>query len=71
MYSTNPLTGQLNAHTDEEMKFLDECAMRAMQAEMARDEGYSFNTDKSMEEGCRFAYKVAKEMLKQRKEVLK
>lgn len=53
----------------EESKLRDHFAGLAMQAEMSRDEGWSFNTEKSLEEGCRFAYKVADAMLKARKEV--
>lgn len=58
-----------NRIKEEESKLRDHFAGLAMQAEMSRDEGWSFNTEKSREEGCRFAYKVADAMLKARKDV--
>ena len=58
------------SYTKEEIELLDRFAGLAMNAELVRDEGWSFNSDRSLEEGCRFSYRVAKEMLRARKEAL-
>lgn len=68
-YNETLISDQFDGGLQAERDLRDHFAGLAMQAEMSRDEGWSFNTEKSLEEGCRFAYKVADAMLKARKEV--
>ena len=65
---TNKLSDSIKAPmSDNQLR--DHFAGLAMQAEFICPEGYSFSSDKSIEEGCKHAYKVADAMLKARKEV--